>query len=174
MGPGDFEEWSLFQRSLRSKVKTDRAAFRSALKSESNQAKRDRRWEIKIFDRDSGRMIGFIDIKTVNRDPYQVCDVGYVIAEEFRERGYASEATRAMIPEIFKALDFHRLEFAIEPENKASLRVAKAVGLTREGTRKHYWPTSYPKPSKRWSDQSIYATTPELFRQRRANKLKNR
>lgn len=164
MGPEDFELWAEFQAELRPNAEVGRAAFKSALKREMDQAKRDLRWEIKIFERESRRMIGFIDIKTVNRDPYQVCDVGYVILESARGNGYASEATAMLIPEIFKKLKFHRLEFAIEPQNKASIRVAKSLGLHKEGLRKHYWPTNYPKPSKEWSDQVIYVATPELFR----------
>ena len=105
-----------------------------------------------------------MDIKTVNRDPYQICDVGYFILEEFRGRGFATEATRALIPKIFKQLKFHRLEFAIEADNAASLKVAKALKLHDEGVRKHYWPTNYPKKSKVWSDQHIFVATPELFR----------
>jgi len=161
---GDFEEWRLLKSEIEPKVRFDKSDFKKHLKREALQRAADIRGEVGIFDRVSGRLMGFVDIKTVNRSPYQVCDVGYLLLKEFRGHGFATEATKALIPKIFRQLKFHRLEFAIEAENIASLKVAKALGLYDEGVRKHYWPTNYPKKSKVWSDQQIYVATPELFR----------
>lgn len=69
--------------------------FKAALKREKRQAQNDTRWELKIFERRSKKMIGFIDIKTIVREPYQVCDVGYLLVPAARGCGYASEATHA-------------------------------------------------------------------------------
>lgn len=163
----DFDEWCRYKRTVDPSALVDKKAFKTSLKREADQRFGERRWEIKIFERATRRMIGFVDVKTVNRDPYQICDVGYFILESFRGNGFAAEATAALIPKIFRQLNFHRLEFAIEHENKASLKVAKAIRLHYEGVRKHYWPTNYPKKSKVWSDQKIYVATPELFQPRR-------
>lgn len=163
-GNGDFEELRSLRKETHPGTEFKKSDFKKHLKHEASQKTRDVRWEVKIFDRTSGRLVGFVDIKTVNREPYQVCDVGYFILEEFRGRGFAKEATRTLIPKIFKQLKFHRLEFAIEADNVASLKVVQALKLHDEGVRKHYWPTNYPKKSKVWSDQHIYVATPELFR----------
>lgn len=164
MDESDFIAWAEFHKNLNRGQTPTKKDFTQALRREARQAREDVRWELKIFDKKTSRMIGFIDVKTVNRDPYQVCDVGYVIVESSRGHRYAAEAVRAAIPLIFRALKFHRLEFAIEPENKASLRVARQLRLHSEGVRKHYWPTNYPKPSKIWADQIIFVITPELLK----------
>ena len=43
------------------------------------------------------------------------------------------EAVRAVLGHCFGVLDTHRVEAEIEPENKASIRLAERVGFQREG-----------------------------------------
>jgi RimJ/RimL family protein N-acetyltransferase len=48
------------------------------------------------------------------------------------------------------------LEAAINLDNKASIRLAKSIGMKREGIKKRYW-FEYEK----WTDHLIYVANPE-------------
>ncbi len=62
-----------------------------------------------------------------------VAGLGYWIAPEFRGRGYATEAARAMCDVGFRVLRLHRIEASALARNRASLRVLHKAGLRREG-----------------------------------------
>lgn len=55
------------------------------------------------------------------------------LAEEFANRGYMTEALRAVIREIFLARGHALVSCGIMAENLASLRMVEKLGFTREG-----------------------------------------
>jgi ribosomal-protein-alanine N-acetyltransferase len=61
-------------------------------------------------------------------------EIGYVISREYRGRGLAPEAVRAMISFGFKEMDLNRIEARCIAENTASARVMQKAGMTYEGT----------------------------------------
>ena len=60
-------------------------------------------------------------------------EVGWGIAKEFRNKGYAVEAARAAIDWTFTNLDVDRIIHCINPENPASQGVARRLGATIDG-----------------------------------------
>jgi RimJ/RimL family protein N-acetyltransferase len=60
-------------------------------------------------------------------------EVGYGISPEFRGRGYAAEAARRVRDYGYREKGLKRLVSYIEPENKASLRVAEKLGAVPDG-----------------------------------------
>jgi len=66
-------------------------------------------------------------------------EVGYWLAESARGRGAASRAVRAMLDITFGELGFNRVNVRVAPQNKASLALAKRLGLTREGVTRQAW-----------------------------------
>ena len=60
-------------------------------------------------------------------------ELGWIIAPRHQGRGYAREATAAVIRYCFDQLDTHRIEAMIVPENTASIRLAEALGFRLEG-----------------------------------------
>ena len=60
-------------------------------------------------------------------------EVGYGISPEFRGRGYAAEGARCVRDYGYRESGFERLVSYIEPENKASLRVAEKLGAAPDG-----------------------------------------
>jgi RimJ/RimL family protein N-acetyltransferase len=76
-------------------------------------------------------------------------DVGYVLARQAWNRGYATEVTRALLGFGFERLALHRIWATCDVENVASARVLEKVGMHREGhlrenvRRKGEWRDSY-------------------------------
>lgn len=135
--------------------------FKASVLRQRGSEKADRRYVWNLFLRKTGELIGFMDVKTINRDTYQMANFGYFITNHYRENGYAKEATRALVPAAFKKLGFHRLEAVIDLDNRASIALIKSSGFYREGIKKHYW-----FQNGRWEDQVVYIATPELWKTR--------
>lgn len=56
-------------------------------------------------------------------------EVAYLLAKAYWRRGLATEAARAILEYGFKRLPNERFICLINPENQASLRVAKKIGM---------------------------------------------
>lgn len=75
-------------------------------------------------------------------------DVGYYLASEFWGRGYATEATRALMAFAFDSLGVHRIEAEVVPGNDASVRVLERAGFVYEATLKQrLWGDDGPEDS---------------------------
>ncbi|MBX3502146.1 MAG: GNAT family N-acetyltransferase [Alphaproteobacteria bacterium] len=60
-------------------------------------------------------------------------ELGWILAPRHEGKGYAREATQAVIRYCIDVLGTHRIEAMIMPENTASIRLAEAVGFKLEG-----------------------------------------
>jgi RimJ/RimL family protein N-acetyltransferase len=60
-------------------------------------------------------------------------ELGYWIAKEYRNRGLATAAARALIAHGFGELGLRRIEATVSLLNRASHRVLEKAGLQREG-----------------------------------------
>ncbi len=66
--------------------------------------------------------------------------VGFTFHPDYWGRGYATEATQAVIHYLFTEVGVSRIESSMHPDNVASARVVEACGLTFEGlTRQSFW-----------------------------------
>ena len=61
-------------------------------------------------------------------------EVGYLLAPHRWGRGYATEAARACLAYAFGPLGLDEVWASIRPTNEASLRVARALGMTPCGS----------------------------------------
>lgn len=59
--------------------------------------------------------------------------LGFAVAADHWRQGLATDAAATMIAFGFADLGLHRVSAAIGPENKASIAIAKTLGLTYEG-----------------------------------------
>jgi len=81
--------------------------------------------------------IGAIDL--FDFDPVHLrAGVGILIQEEFRKKGYASEALSLLIRYSFSILGLHQLYTNITPNNKASIRLFEKNGFIKCGIKKHW------------------------------------
>lgn len=85
----------------------------------------------------NGTLIGKISLMDISRGLFQSAYLGYQIYNLYWNQGYASEALRALIEIGFYELNLHRIEAGIEPHNKRSIRVAKALQMRKEGLKKN-------------------------------------
>lgn len=60
-------------------------------------------------------------------------DIGYWVGPDFWNRGYATEATRAVIAHAFATLGLPRVQASCFVENGASARVLQKAGMVEEG-----------------------------------------
>jgi len=60
-------------------------------------------------------------------------ELGWILAPRHQGKGYAREATAAVIRYCLDTLDTHRIEAMIVPENTASIRLAERLGFRFEG-----------------------------------------
>lgn len=85
-------------------------------------------------------------------------EIGWVFNPKYYNRGFATEAARAMLNYGFQELDIHRIIATCQPENSPSFRVMEKIGMTREGHFKKCIPHG-----KDWWDEYYYAILKEEF-----------
>ena len=112
-----------------------------------------------MFLKESGEFVGWIDISIIARERYQMANFGWFVFNTYRGQGFAKESVKKIIGAAFADLNLHRLEAAIDPRNKVSLRMARSCGLHREGVKKKY----LQDKEGDWKDMVIFIATPELF-----------
>lgn len=146
----DISPWPLKRRT--------KAAFKAIVQRQLKNAKAGKVYVWHVFLKNTGEYIGRLDIATVVREPHQMANLGYYVINTYRGKGYAFEALACIVRAGLKDLRFHRLEAVIDLDNRKSIKLAKKVGLYREGIKKHYW-----YQNKRWEDQVVFIATPELY-----------
>lgn len=78
-----------------------------------------------VFSKETGKLIGMAGLE---HD-----ELGYMIAQEFQNRGYATEVCRFIIDYARENTDFEELYCRIDERNEASVRLAKRLGFVRNG-----------------------------------------
>jgi RimJ/RimL family protein N-acetyltransferase len=85
-----------------------------------------------VEEKASGRFAGRIGC--INPEGWPAFEVGWTLKREFWGKGYATEAGRRALEYAFNELDKPHVISLIQPENRASIRVAERLGETLEGT----------------------------------------
>jgi RimJ/RimL family protein N-acetyltransferase len=85
-----------------------------------------------VLEKDTGRVVGHCGVLDKLVDGSQVFELVYVFSPQVWGRGYATEMAQALRDYAFKAMSLPRLIALIEPENRASARVAEKVGMQFE------------------------------------------
>lgn len=106
-----------------------RAALRSALRQYRNGAP----GSFAIERRSDRRMIGTIGFMWISCE-HRSGEVGYSLARDCWNQGYATEALSAVLRFGFDTLRLHRIEAMHEIDNPASGRVMEKCGMKCEGT----------------------------------------
>lgn len=132
--------------------------FKEHLKKNQLWRAQDHFYEFGIFRKDDGVFLGVVTLMDVSRQIFQNAYLGYRIFNNHWGQGYATEACLAAVEIAFKDLKLHRIEAGIAPTNKASIKVAKRLGLRKEGLSPRRLFTH-----GKWTDMLLYAGTSEEF-----------
>lgn len=102
--------------------------------------------------RSSGVLLGSIGCRRVET---HVLQFGYCLAHDSWGKGYATEATRAMVKVWLDIPSIWRVQAFCDPANVASARVLERAGLTYEGTLRKY--VLSPNLDNELRDAHLYA-----------------
>jgi ribosomal-protein-alanine N-acetyltransferase len=103
-----------------------------------------------------GSMVGQLNINGIARGAAQNGSIGYWVGREVAGRGITPTAVAMAFDHAVTAGRLHRLEIAIRPENRPSLRVAEKLGFRDEGLRPRYLHVD-----GQWRDHRVFALTRE-------------
>lgn len=106
---------------------------RSCLRAAIRQYKAGQPATFGIERQSDHRLIGTIGFMWVNTD-HRSAEVGYSLARDCWNQGYATEALRAALHYGFHTLRLNRIEAQHEADNPASGRVMEKAGMQYEGT----------------------------------------
>jgi RimJ/RimL family protein N-acetyltransferase len=100
--------------------------------------------------RESGELVGHL---TMSVDPeHRQGEIGFIFEPAHQGRGYATEASRALLDHAFEHYGLHRVFGRLEPRNAASARVLEKLGMRREA---HLIENEWVKGE--WQSEAVYA-----------------
>lgn len=128
--------------------------------------------EAKAFDfairrrDDADKHLGNISIWQTSRTG-RIGEIGYWIRTDLNGRGFATEATEALMRVGFDTLGLHKLTLRIAVGNIGSERVAEKLGFTREGVLREELLIR-----GNWVDHTLYSMLEGEFRQARRRAMR--
>lgn len=163
----DFEAWQeAYSGSLPAMNKWDsdpfskkscsKKFFQKQLKKLESLSQEDDYYRFYVFEKNTEKIVGLVDFDIFVRSSHQFANFGYRIFNRYWQKGYGTEAARKGLMIGSKQLGLNRLEAAIHLDHKASIRLAKSIGMRREGIKKRYW-----LENGVWVDHLIYVANPE-------------
>jgi [ribosomal protein S5]-alanine N-acetyltransferase len=105
-------------------------------------------WGIQL---QSGQLIGTISIHTI-QDTFLRGEIGYALAKKYWNKGYVTEAARAVIDYAFSMIGFNRIEAHHSLDNASSGKVMEKCGMQYEGNLRQYY-----KSNRGFEDSKIYS-----------------
>jgi ribosomal-protein-alanine N-acetyltransferase len=115
-----------------------------------------------------GAIVGVYNLSEIVRGSFQSCYAGYYAHASHAGNGYMREGFELLLRHAFRGLGLHRVEANIQPENNASVALARGAGFRLEGLSKRYL-----KVGGRWRDHERWAITAEDWKERRSGRPRN-
>lgn len=84
--------------------------------------------------KESGLLIGQSGLMKTTMNENEVVEIGYIFDNTYWHKGYATEVAKTLIAYAFDSLELPAVYCSIRPENKASIRVAKQLGMESCGS----------------------------------------
>jgi [ribosomal protein S5]-alanine N-acetyltransferase len=105
-----------------------------------------------VCDRSSNQIVGVVNLNNIVRGCFHSAYLGYYIGAAFAGRGYMTEALALVAQYAFTEMRLHRLEANIQPDNIASIAVARKCGFHKEG-----FSPRYLQVAGEWRDHERWA-----------------
>ena len=87
--------------------------------------------------KETGRLIGLLNIHRKQEEDGRVHGLGYVFHPDYHGQGYATEACRAGLDQVFGPWEADRITTGTHPDNEPSLRLLAKLGLKEIGEGEH-------------------------------------
>jgi [ribosomal protein S5]-alanine N-acetyltransferase len=110
-------------------------------------------------ERESGRIVGVVNVSEIVRGFFQSAYMGYYGTVGMNGRGLMSETVSLVVTHAFRELGLHRVEANIQPGNEPSRALVKRLGFRQEG----YSPR-YLKIDGEWRDHERWAVLSDEWR----------
>lgn len=123
--------------------------FDKKLENHSLTKDKDLNLAIEIDD----KIIG--DISAWYTEMRQTVEVDYSFLNEYRGEGYAVEALRALIEELFSKYDVHRIRMSFDARCEDRQNVCERIGMRKEA---HFIQDFWNKGE--WTDSIVYGMLP--------------
>jgi ribosomal-protein-alanine N-acetyltransferase len=107
-------------------------------------------------------ILGFFNLSQIVRRSLQSAYLGYAVGKPFAGQGYMRDGIELVLQHAFVDLRLHRIEANIQPENHASIALARGAGFRREG-----FSPRYLKIAGRWRDHERWAILADDWRAQR-------
>lgn len=101
-------------------------------------------------------ILGFFNLSQIFRGPFLNAYLGYAVGQPYAGQGYMAEGIGLLLRHAFDGLKLHRLEANIQPNNAASIALAKGAGFRLEG-----FSPRYLKIDGQWRDHERWAILAE-------------
>lgn len=138
-------------------------SLEEAEKLASERAKGTGFWAV-MLEEDSKKLIGHVSFIQTEPKVFLTWEIGFIFNPVFQKKGYATEASRAIIKYAFKELNAHRVVGFCATENIASWRVLEKCGMKREGLlRKNAFFQRDKNGTPHWLDSYEYAILAEDY-----------
>ena len=119
-------------------VYTTKAEVDELLEKYINSYQKNDYYRWAIIEKNSGECIGQIAYFLVD-SKNNFAEIEYCIGSDFQCKGYATEATKAVIQYGFDKINLHKVQICTKTINKPSKRVIEKCGFTYEGTLRDYF-----------------------------------
>ncbi len=90
-------------------------------------------WATFVIEKKDGTRIGLVLQFTSNLAFQNVVEIGCLIKQEERGKGYSTEAVEIIVDYLFLLKEIHRIQALTDVENTAAHRVLDKTGFTKEG-----------------------------------------
>jgi RimJ/RimL family protein N-acetyltransferase len=126
-----YQDWSLpFPRERAEQIAAESAAM--------GGPRNDDWWMAIVEIAETGETVG--DLVVHLESEGRTAEIGYTLASAHWRKGYATEATAALIEYLFETLGVTRVFGMLHPDNRASAMVLERSGMLFEGhTRSSFW-----------------------------------
>ena len=151
-----FPKQNEFDQGEKPAAELTRTAFRKVLAQQERYRKQGLIYHFGIFEKKTGRMMGYVLLALVMRFNVQSARISYAIFNNYWKHGYGKEAVQGTIDYAFRRLKLHRLEAEILPHNHASVALVRGLGFRFEGVRRGavYF-------DREWHDHAVYSLLTE-------------
>ncbi len=119
-------------------VYTTKAEVDELLEKYINSYQKNDYYRWAIIEKNSDECIGQIAYFLVD-SKNNFAEIEYCIGSDFQCKGYATEATKAVIQYGFDKINLHKVQICTKTINKPSKRVIEKCGFTYEGTLRDYF-----------------------------------